>query len=88
MTEPKKKRGGKWLQIVLRAAILGGLALAAAKYLQGGEVLEALRSFRWGYAAPILLISAFYLFLKSLWFGYALSVLSKVPLRRVMLAYA
>lgn len=74
--------------VVLSAAILGGLALAAAKYLQGGEVLEALRSFRWAYAAPILLLSAAYLFLKALWFGYALSALSKVPLRRVMTAYA
>lgn len=86
-SEPKQ-HGVKWLHWVLSLVILGGLALAAAKYLQGEEVLAALRGFRWGYAAPILVLSAVYLLLKALWFGYALSALSKVPMRRVMVAYA
>lgn len=83
------RRGrNKWLHWLLSLAILGGLALAAAKYLHGGEVLAALRSFAWGYAAPILLISAFYLVLKAGWFGYALAVLSNMSVTRIMVAYA
>jgi uncharacterized protein (TIRG00374 family) len=83
-----KKHGARWLRIVLSLVILGGLAVAAAKYLQGEEVLAALRGFRWGYAAPILLLSGVYLVLKAGWFGYALSALSHIPLPRLMVAYA
>ena len=59
-----KKGGNKWLHWVLSVAILAGLAMAVAKYLNTGEVLEALRSFNMAFVAPILLVSAFYLFLK------------------------
>jgi uncharacterized membrane protein YbhN (UPF0104 family) len=76
-----------WLHWVLGFAILGGLVVAAAKYLHGAEVLAAIARFNWAHAAPILLLSALYLLLKAWWFGIALRHLTQVPLSVLLRAY-
>ncbi|MBB6099079.1 uncharacterized membrane protein YbhN (UPF0104 family) [Deinobacterium chartae] len=48
----------RWLSWILGAALLLGLALAAARYLRGEVVLAALARFDPAYALPLLLLSA------------------------------
>lgn len=55
----------KLLTYGMHAAILGGVVLAAVKYLNGQEVLAALRDFDYVYAPLLLALSAGYLFLKA-----------------------
>jgi uncharacterized protein (TIRG00374 family) len=81
------KKGYGWLRWVLGVAILGGLILAAAKYIRGEEVLAALGRFNWAYAVPILIMSAAYLLLKAWWFTLALRSLCDVPAGVLMRAY-
>jgi uncharacterized protein (TIRG00374 family) len=59
--------------------ILIGLVLAAAKYLNGAEVLAALRSFTYQYAPFMLLFSAGYLVIKSFRFVVLARPISRVP---------
>jgi len=77
-----------WLHVVLTVAILGGLVIAASKILHGAEVASALRSFRWAYAAPILILSALHVVFKALWFGIAMNQLApQLSVGRGMVAY-
>jgi uncharacterized protein (TIRG00374 family) len=90
-TETAGKSQGKkklpWLHIILSVAIVVGLGLAANKYLRADEVMEAARSFNWNFAAPILILSVLYLWLKALRFYVLLRPLSDAPLGVVTRAY-
>lgn len=54
-----------YLKHILTVAVLVGLGLAAYKYLNGAEVMAALRSFDYIYAPFMLALSAAYLLLKA-----------------------
>ncbi|RIK49969.1 MAG: hypothetical protein DCC57_12410 [Chloroflexi bacterium] len=60
------KRAMKYLKYGLTAAVVLGLAVAAFKYLQGGEVLAALRAFHGRYM-PLMLLSALAALLLKSW---------------------
>ena len=55
----------KYLKYVLHAAVLIGLIIAAVKYINGEEVLQALRSYNYAFAPVLLILSALYLALKA-----------------------
>lgn len=55
----------KYLKYVLHAAVLIGLIIAAVKYINGEEVLQALRSYNYAFAPVLLALSALYLALKA-----------------------
>jgi uncharacterized protein (TIRG00374 family) len=69
----------RYYKYILHAVILGGVVLAAAKYLNGEEVLNALRSFDYIYAPIILLISAGYIILKGVRFVVLMRPLTDLP---------
>ena len=54
-----------YLKYLLHAAVLIGLVIAAAKYINGEEVLQALRSYNYAFAPVLLGLSALYLALKA-----------------------
>ena len=58
-------KGSSWLKYALHAAILLGLVFAAAKYLNGEEVLNALREFNYAYLPLLLGLSTLYLLMKA-----------------------
>jgi uncharacterized protein (TIRG00374 family) len=62
------RKPSRWLHLALSVVIITGLGIAAWKYLSAEEMLEALREFRYAYAAPILALSVLYLYFKSLRF--------------------
>lgn len=55
----------KYLKYVLHAVIFVGLIIAAVKYINGEEVLQALRSYNYSFAPALLTLSALYLALKA-----------------------
>ena len=55
----------KYLKYVLHVVILVGLILAAVKYINGEEVLQALRSYNSSFAPALLALSVLYLALKA-----------------------
>lgn len=61
-TERKKK---KWLPYALHAAVLGGMAYAGMKYVDGEALTKALRGFQWWYAPLICLCTLIYVFIKG-----------------------
>lgn len=65
MEKIKSLGSEKILKYGLHVAILAGVIYAAVKYLNGEELLSALKSFNYGYAPLILLISTGYLLLKA-----------------------
>jgi uncharacterized protein (TIRG00374 family) len=65
MEKIKSIESEKILKYGLHLAVLAGVSYAAIKYLNGEELLHALRSFNYGYAPLILLISTCYLLLKG-----------------------
>jgi uncharacterized protein (TIRG00374 family) len=69
----------KYLKYILHAVILVGVGLAALKYLNGREILEALRNFQYGYAPFILLLSVFYIVIKGIRFVVLIRPVSDVP---------
>jgi uncharacterized protein (TIRG00374 family) len=71
------KRG--YLKYLLHAVILGGVVLAAARYLNGEEVFNALRNFAYIYAPVILLISTGYIVLKGVRFVVLIRPLTNLP---------
>jgi uncharacterized membrane protein YbhN (UPF0104 family) len=77
----------RWLHWLLGLAIIGGLGLAAAKYLHGAAVAAALARFHWLYGVPILLFSSLYLLLKAGWFAMAVQALCAVRPGVVARAY-
>jgi uncharacterized protein (TIRG00374 family) len=56
---------GKYLKYILHAAVLIGLVLAAVKYINGAEVLQALRSYNYAFAPVLLALSTLYLAMKA-----------------------
>lgn len=56
---------GKYLKYILHAAVLIGLIIAALKYINGEEVLQALRSYNYAFAPVLLALSAVYLAMKA-----------------------
>jgi uncharacterized protein (TIRG00374 family) len=56
---------GKYLKYILHVVVLVGLILAAMKYINGEEVLQALRSYNYSFAPVLLALSALYLALKA-----------------------
>ena len=69
----------KWLKYVLHAAVLIGLGIAAYRYLNGGEVLEAFTNFNYIFAPFMLLLSAAYLALKGWRFVFLMAPVSDLP---------
>jgi uncharacterized protein (TIRG00374 family) len=55
----------KYLKYILHAVVLIGLVIAAVKYINGEEVLQALKSYNYAFAPALLLLSALYLTLKA-----------------------
>lgn len=68
-----------WLKYLLHAAILIGLVVAGIKYLNGEEVLGALRRFNYTFAPFILALSAVYLGLKAWRFVFLMAPVSALP---------
>lgn len=55
----------KYLKYVLHVVILVGLIIAAVKYINGEEVLQALRSYNYAFAPALLGLSVLYLAMKA-----------------------
>ena len=56
---------GNYLKYVLNIVVLIGLIIAAVKYINGEEVLQALKSYNYAYVPVLLVLSALYLALKA-----------------------
>ena len=69
----------KYLKYILHAAVLIGLILAAMKYINGEEVLQALRSYNYAFAPALLALSMLYLAMKAWRFVKLLRPVSDVP---------
>ncbi|HEX5809828.1 MAG TPA: lysylphosphatidylglycerol synthase transmembrane domain-containing protein [Anaerolineales bacterium] len=69
----------KYLKYVLHVAVLVGLILAAVKYINGEEVLQALRSYNYAFAPALLGLSVLYLALKAWRFIRLMRPVSDVP---------
>lgn len=77
-----------WLKYGLNLAVLVGIAIAAVQYLNGQEVVSALREFQYVYAPFILALSALYLALKAWRFHVFLAPFASTDRSTVMRAYA
>jgi len=69
----------KYLKYVLHVVVLVGLVIAAVKYINGEEVLQALRSYNYAFAPALLLLSALYLAMKAWRFIRLMRPVSDVP---------
>lgn len=78
----------KYLKYGLHAAVLIGIVIAGFKYLNGGDILEALRSFDHRYTPVMLLLTALYLLLTSWRFGFLMQPIVEAAWSVVMRAYA
>jgi uncharacterized protein (TIRG00374 family) len=58
-------KGGKWLRWALHAAIVIGLIVAAIRYLDTEELLEAFGRFEWLYAIPIVFLGLLHVAVKG-----------------------
>ena len=56
---------GKYLKYILHVAVLVGLVIAAVKYINGEEVLQALKSYNYAFAPALLALSVIYLAMKA-----------------------
>ena len=70
---------GKYLKYILHAAVLIGLIIAAVKYINGEEVLQALRSYNYAFAPVLLALSVLYLAMKAWRFVHLMRPVSDVP---------
>jgi uncharacterized protein (TIRG00374 family) len=70
---------GKYLKYILHAAVLIGLVVAAIKYINGEEVLQALRSYNYAFAPVLLALSTLYLAMKAWRFIRLMRPVSDVP---------
>ena len=70
---------GKYLKYILHAAVLIGLIIAAVKYINGEEVLQALRSYNYAFAPALLALSVLYLAMKAWRFVKLMRPVSDVP---------
>lgn len=69
----------KYLKYILHVAVIVGLIIAGIKYINGEEVLQALRSYNYAYAPALLGLSALYLALKAWRFIRLMRPVSDVP---------
>lgn len=76
-----------YLKHILTIAVLVGLGMAAYKYLNGEEVLDALRNFDYIYAPFILALSAAYLLLKAWRFVFLTRPLSALAWNIIFKAF-
>ncbi|HET9590611.1 MAG TPA: lysylphosphatidylglycerol synthase transmembrane domain-containing protein [Anaerolineales bacterium] len=79
MTRDRKNGKGKYLKYILHAAVLVGLVIAALKYINGEEVLQALRSYDYAFAPVLLALSTLYLAMKAWRFILLMRPVSDVP---------
>lgn len=70
---------GKYLKYVLHVVVLVGLIVAAVKYINGEEVLTALKSYDYSYAPVLLALPTLYLSMKAWRFIYLMRPVSDVP---------
>ena len=70
---------GKYLKYILHAVVLVGLIIAAVKYINGEEVLGALKSFNYSYAPALLTLPAIYLSMKAWRFIQLMRPVSDIP---------
>ena len=70
---------GKYLKYILHVIVLVGLIMAALKYINGDEVLQALKSYNYTFAPVLLLLSTLYLALKAWRFIQLMRPVSDVP---------
>lgn len=70
---------GKYLKYVLHVVVLVGLIVAAVKYINGEEVLQALKSYNYAFAPVLLVLPALYLSMKAWRFIYLMRPVSDVP---------
>jgi uncharacterized protein (TIRG00374 family) len=70
---------GKYLKYTLHIVVLAGLFIAAIKYINGEEVLRALRSYDYAFAPTLLSLSALYLAMKAWRFIRLMRPVSDVP---------
>lgn len=68
----------KYLKYILHAAVLIGLIIAAVKYINGEEVLQALRSYNYAFAPALLALSVLYLAMKAWRFVHLMRPVSDV----------
>lgn len=78
---------GKYLKYVLHVVILVGLILAAVKYINGEEVLQALKSYNYAYAPLLLSMAAFYLSVKGWRFIQLMRPVTDTPAGVLFRAY-
>ena len=70
---------GKYLKYILHVVVLVGLVIAAVKYINGEEVLEALRSYNYSFAPALLTLPIIYLSMKAWRFIQLMRPVSDVP---------
>jgi len=70
---------GKYLKYILHVVVLVGLVIAALKYINGEEVLQALKSYNYTFAPILLALSALYLAMKAWRFIRLMRPVSNVP---------
>lgn len=84
--EEKKERN--YLKVVLHVAILVGVVWAAVKYVNGEEVIAALRRFDYGWAPLMLGVALATLFLKATRFRFLLQPFApRLPVATAIKAY-
>jgi uncharacterized protein (TIRG00374 family) len=76
-----------WLRYGLTVAVLVGLVLAGVRYLNGAEVMAALRNFNYLYAPIMLGLSTLYLGLKAWRFLFLIRPLTSVPAGPIFRGY-
>jgi uncharacterized protein (TIRG00374 family) len=54
-----------WLKYLLHASVLGGLIIAAVKFVDGGDFLRALSKFQWAYLPFVCALSLASIFVKG-----------------------
>jgi uncharacterized protein (TIRG00374 family) len=79
MTKDSNKGKGKYLKYILHIAVIVGLILAAVKYINGEEVLNALRSYNYAFAPALLALSILYISMKAWRFVLLMRPVSEVP---------
>ena len=70
---------GKYLKYILHVVVLVGLIIAAAKYINGEDVLQALRSYNYAFAPALLVLSVLYLAMKAWRFVRLMRPVSDAP---------
>lgn len=74
-------------QLILTGVVVLGVAYGGYRYLSGREVLDALRTFNYRYAGPVLALSTLYLILKGWRFVVMLRPLCDLRAGTVFRAY-